>query len=806
MLLLCGVTSFAAQAITKPGVPTFTYPDSALSVDTDGNYTVSWQSADGVVARYELIGEQSGTIFTGVEAFSSARSNSQGTYYYRIRACNSAGCSAYSAQRGVLVPAPIPDAPTLNVPAQGISGESYNISWSNPAGATSYRLTGEQSGIIYNGTSSSTIRTKGPGSYSYMVQACNGSGCSGYSAKKTIAVNQLATPVITPLPTVDYTGAYTVSWTPVAGATSYNLYENNIRENTASTSLNKNNPDGTYQYQVEACNNYGCGNLSVAQTIVIEPLVTPTITVSPTPSYDGKYTVSWSPIAGATSYNLYEDNIRENTASTYLAKEKPPGKYQYQIEACNAYRCSDLSPVRTATVNPQIEMSEAKQDSIWYTHDVHKNGDKNQDFLYTKYSGALGTYSNKHIPTAISGIDNTGKERTFYTFSDCKWNPSQGGFVDFRIYVAELNQTEKTLVRRINDPSYAGFFCDPHANAAINITDEGKIKIVAAARQPNGISSEVYTSKNAWDITFDSGDDQNGDNWPQPNEIFDIDTAKGDMHYPQLWPVGLIYSDYNGTKREPWITNETCTKKLVDGGHYNISYWDGSWLHMVYNTHERDSYPNGNAILDRRKNIYYMKTQDGCNWKNIDNLDITAKLPLYELDTDTLLVDTEQQNGYKWAYLKDITVEANQVKILAVLSQSYVPTSGSRKLVQISGKDSNPNNVQLITNEIGHNYDSGNYVNGYIVTPTNNHSEKDYAGGDLKVFDINGNYLNTYSDILDGQYLKYNYVKKVYNGTGAVLGATPSSREGTLVVDKPDSNGSPSPSTAKLHYLKIKDK
>lgn len=109
---------------TIPGAPS--HINVPANSDNLGRYTVSWGSAPGSVTRYELYeAKQAGASsctksgctwppvsfanevlrYSGTElyvALSIMNSTNNGLYYYRVRACNSAGCSGYrTSENGV---------------------------------------------------------------------------------------------------------------------------------------------------------------------------------------------------------------------------------------------------------------------------------------------------------------------------------------------------------------------------------------------------------------------------------------------------------------------------------------------------------------------------------------------------------------------------------------------------------------------------------------------------------------------------------------------------------------------------------
>lgn len=330
---------------------------------------------------------------------------------------------------------------------------------------------------------------------------------------------------------------------------------------------------------------------------------------------------------------------------------------------------------------------------------------------YPKYSGAMGTYTAKHIPIAVRG---DGKD--YYIFSD----NSSG---NLEIYVGD-SEGGRTLVHTTPD------VVDPHDNAVINYFD-GYVYVVVSARANKRIGYS-YRSKYRDDtsefILLDSG-------W---------------WAYPQLWQDALLYTDYDeSNNRELYSRNSLCDVKLVEGGHYSVSYDDGDWIHLVYTWHE-------DGELDKRTGVYYIKSDDGCVWRDIDGNQL--ELPLSQYDISVRLYDTD------YLYLKDLTVVGGEINLLAVDSNSFYPDEGERVL-----KVYTPSSVTSIT-EVGHNYNTGAFVDGYIVTPT--FGEFGYAGGDIEVFSMDG------ERVLDANFkYNYNYVRKVFNGSGAYVSESLSASE-----------------------------
>lgn len=111
------------SVLLPPGVP------ASISVPSSSgpSYTISWGAASGSSPSYQLY-EATNASFTGqVQVFSgtgqsfNASGKGAGTYYYRVRACNGSGCSAYrTGSNGVTVIIPIQTLnPSIQVGATG---------------------------------------------------------------------------------------------------------------------------------------------------------------------------------------------------------------------------------------------------------------------------------------------------------------------------------------------------------------------------------------------------------------------------------------------------------------------------------------------------------------------------------------------------------------------------------------------------------------------------------------------------------------------------------------------------------------
>jgi YD repeat-containing protein len=347
------------------GPPTLTVP----AANGTGSYTVSWTSV-ATADRYELQ-ERLGTAAwsTIQEAATTTKALSgqnAGHWGYRVRACNAAGCSAYSAIATTTV---VTGVPTLTAPATSTSS-SYTVSWTAVTAAARYELdqrkdAGSWSKVHDAAATSKALSGLANGTYEYRVRACVSTICAGYSAiKATVVIAGL--PAVT-APATNTTGNYSVSWTSVATATRYELEQrkdagawSKIQDTAATSRALSGQVPGTYGHRVRACKGTICGGWSaIATTAVNGPPGVPTL-AGPGFTYRNEpYTMTWSAAAGATSYELQEDprglgfgTIYTGSLNGMTLQRTSIGTYTYRVRACNAAGCSAYSVVHVLALEP----------------------------------------------------------------------------------------------------------------------------------------------------------------------------------------------------------------------------------------------------------------------------------------------------------------------------------------------------------------------------------------------------------------------------------------------------------------------
>ncbi|TQD38741.1 chitinase N-terminal domain-containing protein, partial [Marilutibacter aestuarii] len=221
------------------------------------------------------------TIHNAAGTSKSVSGLTNGSYEYRVRACNEGGCSGYSNIDTTVVTHP-PDGPTVSTPAADNNG-AYSVSWSSVSTATEYRLEQRKNGgswsQIYSGTGlSKAVSGLTNGTYDYRARACNAGGCSGYSATDTTVVTfpPSSAPTLTAPTSADTATNFTVSWTAVSTATAYELQMGfngagwtTVYNSSARSVTRSHNFDGSYDYRVRACNAGGCGPFSGVRRVQV---------------------------------------------------------------------------------------------------------------------------------------------------------------------------------------------------------------------------------------------------------------------------------------------------------------------------------------------------------------------------------------------------------------------------------------------------------------------------------------------------------------------------------------------------------
>ena len=202
-------------------------------------------------------------------------------YWYKVRACNRAGCGEFTpAKAGRALAAGVPPTPTGLSASQGTFTDRVRLTWQAAAGAASYEVyrapveAGPYALLATVTTTTYDDAAVEPGKvYWYKVRACASAGCSALSSPVS---GYAALPTLPPPQNVQasdgtHPDKVVITWDPVPGATHYLVYRAPSEEGdysvlatvtTTSYEDSQVEPGKTYWYRVRACNAQGCSVLS----------------------------------------------------------------------------------------------------------------------------------------------------------------------------------------------------------------------------------------------------------------------------------------------------------------------------------------------------------------------------------------------------------------------------------------------------------------------------------------------------------------------------------------------------------------
>ena len=237
------IVSGQNKAVTpKPAAPVVKIGHSASS----GKPMLTWNAVSGATSykvyratsqngTYSLLGSVTVTSYTNTGAKDGV------TYYYKVKAVNSAGESAYSntvsGQNKAVTPKPA--APVVKIGHSATSGKPM-LTWNAVDGAASYkvyRATAKNGAYsVINTTHALTYTNTGAvlgTTYYYKVEALNAAG-------KSMGFSDVVEGKVAPVLAVGYSsvsGKPQLTWKAVPGATEYQVYRS-TQQNSGYTKIN----------------------------------------------------------------------------------------------------------------------------------------------------------------------------------------------------------------------------------------------------------------------------------------------------------------------------------------------------------------------------------------------------------------------------------------------------------------------------------------------------------------------------------------------------------------------------------------
>lgn len=338
--------------VVPPAAPLPAFPADG-AVNQSIRLALSWNSSTDA-ARYHLQVSTNSTFSTMVVNDSAITATSlqvgplayDTMYYWRVRAKNIGGESAWSSVWSFKTTVAAPTAPTLDLPPNGSENHptTLTLSWNPSTGATAYRLqVSTSSTFITTILDDSTVVTSSRqiGSlannttYYWRVKAKNIGGISAWSSvwsfKTTIATP--TTPILDLPPNGSENNPTTLElrWNLSTGTTTYRLqvsmnsaFSTTIVDDSTITAIfHQVGPlahDTTYYWRVRAKNIGGTSAWSSVWSFktVIEAPSVPILALplDGSENLDTTLTLNWNPSTGATTYRL-----QVSTSSTFTTAE-----------------------------------------------------------------------------------------------------------------------------------------------------------------------------------------------------------------------------------------------------------------------------------------------------------------------------------------------------------------------------------------------------------------------------------------------------------------------------------------------------
>lgn len=365
------------QVPALPSAPPSPGSISAAAAGDLSSISVSWAASSGATSyrlQQRFNAHPYSGVYSGAATSFAVNSPADGTYTFQVQACNLGGCSAPTTSNSAVI-AHIPSAPSA-INAPGTSNGPITVGWSSSAYATSYTL--EQSvngaawGAIYSGAATSFAFSVGTtANYAYRVKACNANGCGGYatSGRVVVTIPPSSAPVVS-APGTTSTSSYTVAWSGVSGATSYDLQErvngsgwSTVQSaNALSWGASGKLHNTTYGYIARACNAGGCGPWSATASVYVWLIPgTPSAPVLTNTTQGGRIatiTSSWPAVPNATYYQVEVTAPGEGvrplvnvSTNSYGWNAHYSGIGKERVTACTSSGCSAWSGYGSVSIS-----------------------------------------------------------------------------------------------------------------------------------------------------------------------------------------------------------------------------------------------------------------------------------------------------------------------------------------------------------------------------------------------------------------------------------------------------------------------
>lgn len=376
----------------------------------------------------------------------------------------------------------------------------------------------------------------------------------------------------------------------------------------------------------------------------------------------------------------------------------------------------------------------------------------NQKYQYgDKYSGALGTYTAKHVPLAIYAA---AVDKTFFVYGGTRAEDERYLLCMIGVFDHKTEMVSKPTI--VHDKQGVD---DPHDNPSIMIDAEGYIWVFVSGRGQTRPGFK-YKSKKPYDIQAFTQVTQEEMTYPQP-----WNTEAGFFHFfTKYTGVRQLYFE---TSKDGinWTEDQLLAAIPVnDGeksGHYQISNtFDRKTVATFFNRH-----PNG--IVDKRTDLYYVQSENlGKTWTTVDGLEL--QIPLKEQSSPARVVDYASQS--KNIYLKDMGFDSNDnPACLYIRSYGHEPGPKSAPYEWCITKWNGTKWDTFVITQSDHNYDMGSlYIAEdtlLVVGPTENGPQKWGVGGEIAIWQSkdSGQTWKKNQTLTAGSEQNHSYVRRPVN-------------------------------------------
>lgn len=368
-----------------------------------------------------------------------------------------------------------------------------------------------------------------------------------------------------------------------------------------------------------------------------------------------------------------------------------------------------------------------------------------------KYSGALGTYTAKHVPLAIY---SEKADKTFFVYGGTKSE-------DERYLLCMIGEFDhKTgLVSKPTVVFDKQGVNDPHDNPSIMIDDNDYIWVFVSGRGQTRPGFK-FRSKNPLDISEFEQITEEEMTYPQPRN-----TDFGYFHF---------FTKYTGVRQLYFETSQDGLNWTEDkllaaipvhqgekSGHYQTSnIYNGRILGTFFNRH-----PDGN--VDRRTDLYYIQTTDlGKTWTNAEGQ--ILEIPLTKQASPARVIDYASQS--KNVYLKDMEFDGKgNPACLYIRSFGHEPgPRGGPYEWCITSWNGKSWQTSVVT-QSDHNYDMGSLFitenDWKIVGPTEKGPQEWGVGGELAIWKSTdkGKTWIKEKQLTENSKMSHSYVRKPVN-------------------------------------------